>query len=196
LRVSIFNSLLLRLLPVRDPGSLVLLTQGSWTYPIWEAIRRYDGQLFDGVFAWSEQRFDLSPGGTPQLVDGAPPRLNRAGDIRECDPGSSWEDCSRRRERRHRDAELRGGALWTDHAFIRLRCRPRSVQHPVGRDSCPPGPSATHAALRAVPLSIGACRRSPGRRRSRVIPARRPPTRAERHRSPGARAPRPALRRV
>jgi putative ABC transport system permease protein len=68
---SIFNSLLLRPLPVRDPGSLVLLTQGSWTYPIWEAIRRYDGQLFDGVFAWSEQRFDLSAGGTTQLVDGA-----------------------------------------------------------------------------------------------------------------------------
>lgn len=68
---SILNSLLLRPLPVRDPGSLVLLTGGSWTYPIWEEIRRYDGQLFNGVFAWAAQRFDLSPGGPTQLVDGA-----------------------------------------------------------------------------------------------------------------------------
>ncbi len=68
---SIFNSLLLRPLPVRDPGTLVLLTGGSWTYPIWEEIRQYETQLFDGAFAWAEQRFDLSPGGTSDLVDGA-----------------------------------------------------------------------------------------------------------------------------
>jgi hypothetical protein len=29
---SIFNSLILRPLPVRDPGSLALLTDGSWSY--------------------------------------------------------------------------------------------------------------------------------------------------------------------
>ncbi|HXW07679.1 MAG TPA: ABC transporter permease [Vicinamibacterales bacterium] len=68
---SIFNSLMLRPLPVRDPGTLVLLTGGSWTYPIWEEIRRYDAQLFDGAFAWAEERFDLSQGGVSELVDGA-----------------------------------------------------------------------------------------------------------------------------
>ena len=36
---SIFNSLILRPLPVRDPGSLALLTDGSWSYPIWDEIR-------------------------------------------------------------------------------------------------------------------------------------------------------------
>ena len=36
---SIFSSLILRPLPVRDPGSLALLTNGSWSYPIWEEIR-------------------------------------------------------------------------------------------------------------------------------------------------------------
>ena len=36
---SIFNSLILRPLPVRDPGSLAFLTQGSWSYLIWNEIR-------------------------------------------------------------------------------------------------------------------------------------------------------------
>jgi putative ABC transport system permease protein len=31
---SIFNSLIMRPLPVRDPGSLALLTDGSWSYPV------------------------------------------------------------------------------------------------------------------------------------------------------------------
>ena len=35
---SIFNSLIMRPLPVRDPGSLALLTDGSWSYPVWQEI--------------------------------------------------------------------------------------------------------------------------------------------------------------
>ena len=68
---SIFNSLILRQLPVRDPGSLALLTNGSWSYPIWEEIRAREAELFDGTFAWSAQRFDLSAGGRAEPVDGA-----------------------------------------------------------------------------------------------------------------------------
>jgi predicted permease len=68
---SILNSLILRPLPVRDPGALVLLESGSWTYPIWEEIRRFDGEIFDGVLAWAAERFDLSQGGPTDLVDGA-----------------------------------------------------------------------------------------------------------------------------
>jgi predicted permease len=68
---SIFSSLILRPLPVRDPGSLALLANGSWSYPIWEEIRAREGELFDGAFAWSGQSFDLSPGGQTDLVDGA-----------------------------------------------------------------------------------------------------------------------------
>src|SRR5262245_30582365 len=65
---SIFSSLILRPLPVRDPGSLALLTNGSWSYPIWEEIRAR-GELFDGAFAWSPQRFDLSASGQIDSVD-------------------------------------------------------------------------------------------------------------------------------
>src|SRR5919106_5284894 len=68
---SIFNSLILRPLPVRDPGSLALLINGSWSYPIWEEIRAREAGLFDGTFAWSPQRFDLSASGQSEPVDGA-----------------------------------------------------------------------------------------------------------------------------
>jgi putative ABC transport system permease protein len=68
---SIFNSLILRPLPVRDPGSLALLTNGSWSYPIWEEIKARETALSEGAFAWSAQRFDLSPSGQTDLVDGA-----------------------------------------------------------------------------------------------------------------------------
>ncbi len=68
---SIFSSLILRPLPVRDPGSLALLTNGSWSHPIWAQIRAREAELFDGAFAWSAQRFDLSPGGQSDPVDGA-----------------------------------------------------------------------------------------------------------------------------
>jgi predicted permease len=68
---SIFSSLILRPLPVRNPGSLALLTNGSWSYPIWEEIRARETDLCDGAFAWSSQSFDLSPGGHTDPVDGA-----------------------------------------------------------------------------------------------------------------------------
>jgi predicted permease len=68
---SIFSSLILRPLPVRDPGSLALLTNGSWSYPIWEEIRAREADLFDSAFAWSPQRFDLSTTGQSDPVDGA-----------------------------------------------------------------------------------------------------------------------------
>jgi predicted permease len=68
---SIFSSLILRPLPVREPGSLALLTNGSWSYPIWEEVRARETELFDGAFAWSPQTFDLSASGQRDPVDGA-----------------------------------------------------------------------------------------------------------------------------
>lgn len=68
---SIFTSLILRPLPVREPGRLALLTDGSWSYPVWEEIRAFDTPLFDGAFAWSGESFDLSHGGRTGIVDGA-----------------------------------------------------------------------------------------------------------------------------
>jgi predicted permease len=67
---SIVNGLILRPLPVRDPGRLVLLDQGSWTNPIWEEIRTRQTEIADGAFAWAADRFDVSTAGTTDPVDG------------------------------------------------------------------------------------------------------------------------------
>jgi putative ABC transport system permease protein len=68
---SIFNSLIIRPLPVRDPGSLALVADGSWSYPVWQEIGARADVLFDAAFAWSDQSFDLTHGGRPVPVDGA-----------------------------------------------------------------------------------------------------------------------------
>ena len=52
---SIFNGLILRPLPVRDPGRLALLLEGSWSYPIWSEIKARENDLFDGAFAWANE---------------------------------------------------------------------------------------------------------------------------------------------
>src|SRR5262247_2738314 len=51
---SIFSSLTLRSLPVRDPAGLAFVTNGPWSYPIWNEIRARE-DLFGGAFAWSGQ---------------------------------------------------------------------------------------------------------------------------------------------
>jgi putative ABC transport system permease protein len=70
---TLVNTLLLKPLPVREPERLAMLLQGedstSWTNPIWEAVRDHRG-LFDGAFAWSSTRFNLSRGGETQFIDG------------------------------------------------------------------------------------------------------------------------------
>ena len=68
---SIFNSLIMRPLAVRDPGSLALLTSGSWSYPVWEEIKARETDLVDGAFAWSRESFDVAQGGRKVPVDGA-----------------------------------------------------------------------------------------------------------------------------
>ena len=67
---SIFNALVMRPLPVRDPGSLALVSDGSWSYPVWQEISARAGDLFDGAFAWSAESFDLTQDGRPVPVDG------------------------------------------------------------------------------------------------------------------------------
>jgi hypothetical protein len=70
---SLVNSLSLRVLPVKEPQRLAILDaqdNGAWTYPILEELRRRS-QLFDGIFAWDTQRFDLANGGVTEFVDGA-----------------------------------------------------------------------------------------------------------------------------
>ena len=65
---SIVNSLLLRSLPVRDPGQLAILIHGSWTNPIWEQVRERQS-LFDGAAAFSPDEFDLASGGPADPVE-------------------------------------------------------------------------------------------------------------------------------
>jgi len=67
---SILNSITLKPLPVRDPGRVVLLDGGSWTNPIWEAIRDRQAQIADGAFAWATDRLNLSPAGAADMVEG------------------------------------------------------------------------------------------------------------------------------
>ena len=71
---SIINSLLLRMLPVKDPARLVLITDTprharSWSYPIWLEIHKRQ-YLFEDSAAWAFTRFDLRSGGETQFVDG------------------------------------------------------------------------------------------------------------------------------
>ncbi len=70
---SIIDSLLLRSLPVRAPERLALLVDGddndTWTHPIWEQIERHT-ELFDGLLAWSTERFNLSERGETDYVEG------------------------------------------------------------------------------------------------------------------------------
>ena len=66
---SLVDALLLRALPVRNPESLVVVNR-SWTNPIWEEVQRRAAPFFDGAIAWSNDRFDLSPGGETDPVDG------------------------------------------------------------------------------------------------------------------------------
>ena len=68
---SIFNGLILRPLPVRDPGRLALLLDGSWSYPVWSEIKARESDLSDGAVAWANETFDLSRGGQSAFVDGA-----------------------------------------------------------------------------------------------------------------------------
>jgi putative ABC transport system permease protein len=71
---SIADALVLRPLPVDDPGQLALLRsqderRTAWTNPVWEQIRDRR-ELFPGAFASSNTRFNLSASGESQFVDG------------------------------------------------------------------------------------------------------------------------------
>ncbi len=68
---SILNSLVFKTLPVRDPSSLAIVDDGSWTNPIWEQIREHRRELFDDAFAWSATRFNISEHGATDYVAGA-----------------------------------------------------------------------------------------------------------------------------
>jgi predicted permease len=69
---EILNALVFKSLPVRSPSDLVLLAQddsAQFTTPAWEEMSARQ-HSFEGMFAWFPVRFDLSPGGESQFVNG------------------------------------------------------------------------------------------------------------------------------
>ena len=71
---SVLDTLILRQLPVDSPERLAILGdrpghRPEWTNPIWEQVRERSG-TFDGAFAFSTTRFNLSSRGESELVDG------------------------------------------------------------------------------------------------------------------------------
>ncbi len=73
---SLVNGLLLRALPVADPGRLVVVNEATtttgnsaWPFAIWDNIRQRS-QAFDGAFAVGSPRFNLAQAGEQQPVDG------------------------------------------------------------------------------------------------------------------------------
>jgi len=70
---SILDTLMLRSLPVKAPHQLAVVgidqDRDSWTYPIWEQVRQR-ADLFDGAFAYSSSRFNLSRTAQTEWADG------------------------------------------------------------------------------------------------------------------------------
>ena len=74
--VSVMDAVLLKTVPVSDPGRLYFLGHGaganpglSSTYPLFERYRRVD-DVFAGVTAYNVQEFKVSTAAGPQLVTG------------------------------------------------------------------------------------------------------------------------------
>jgi predicted permease len=76
---SMLNAVMLRFLPVENPQELVQVrmrtprggneARTSFTNALWEQLRDRQN-VFSGVFAWSNARFDLAPGGAVHYADG------------------------------------------------------------------------------------------------------------------------------
>ena len=75
---SLIDAVMLRMLPVEKPHELLQVKiqdprwaepRGAFTNLLWEQLRDHQ-DVFSNVFAWSEDRFDLSQGGAVDLVHG------------------------------------------------------------------------------------------------------------------------------
>jgi predicted permease len=66
---SLINSLMLRPLPVRDPGRLAVVGGIGRGVPAWEWLQTEAGR-FENAAAWGSSQFDLSAGGETRWVDG------------------------------------------------------------------------------------------------------------------------------
>jgi putative ABC transport system permease protein len=77
---GVVNGLLLRSLPVPEPQRLATVSSDfaiahgfkaglGWKYAMWTRLLEA-GHPFDGVLAWAQPAFDVSPGGERQPVNG------------------------------------------------------------------------------------------------------------------------------
>ncbi|HKW32144.1 MAG TPA: ABC transporter permease [Candidatus Acidoferrum sp.] len=76
---SLIDTVMLRLLPVRQPEELVQILRSdpsrpgsatsSFTNPLWEQVRDHQDP-FAGTFAWSDSQFNLAQGGAVRYVNG------------------------------------------------------------------------------------------------------------------------------
>jgi putative ABC transport system permease protein len=77
---TLIDAVMLRMLPVQKPQELLQLgrydpryageTSPDFSNPLWEQVRDQQN-VFSGVFAWANDRFDLARGGTVQPADGS-----------------------------------------------------------------------------------------------------------------------------
>jgi putative ABC transport system permease protein len=68
---SILNSLVIKQLPVREPGQLVVVDRTSWPNPVWEQIRARQHDLFESAAVWQILPFNLADSGRVDAVNGA-----------------------------------------------------------------------------------------------------------------------------
>ncbi len=66
---SLINSVMLRPLPVRDPGRLAIVGGIGRGFPGWVQLQQ-EADRFESVAAWGASQFDLSAGGETRWVDG------------------------------------------------------------------------------------------------------------------------------
>jgi len=76
---SLIDTVMLRLLPVRQPEELVQILRedpsragiatSSFTNPLWEQVRDHQ-DIFSGTFSWSDSQFNLAQGGAARYVNG------------------------------------------------------------------------------------------------------------------------------
>ncbi len=69
---SILNSLVIKQLPVKEPGQLVSIDYRThWSNPIWEQIRERQHDIFASAGAWAATQFNLAESGRLDPVSGA-----------------------------------------------------------------------------------------------------------------------------
>jgi predicted permease len=65
----LLDNLVLKSLPVRDPGRLVYLENPSFSYPIYQEVKGRTGGLFSGVVAWNIDRMSVQWAETLEPAD-------------------------------------------------------------------------------------------------------------------------------